>query len=70
MYDVGDMVKVNKETLGASAISGKNLAGKVGIVLEKWKRLYIPSYWVHFGPGDGCWMDEDDLIIVSSCASV
>ena len=48
MYDVGDMVKVNKETLGASAITGKNLAGKVGIVLEKWKRLYVPSYWVHF----------------------
>tara|TARA_Y100001934_G_C12021175_1_gene616863 strand:+ start:179 stop:406 length:228 start_codon:yes stop_codon:yes gene_type:complete len=70
VYDVGDMVKVNKETLGASAISGKDLAGKVGIILEKWKRIYVPSYWVHFGPGDGCWMDEDDLTIVSSCASV
>ena len=28
MYDVGDMVKVNKDTLGASAITGKNLADK------------------------------------------
>jgi len=70
VYEVGDMVKVNKETLGASAISGKNLAGKVGIILESWKRLYVPSYWVHFGPGDGCWLDEDDLTIVSSCGSI
>ncbi len=30
---VGDMVRVNGETLGASAITGKNLSGKVGIVL-------------------------------------
>ena len=70
MYDVGDMVKVNKETLGASAITGKNLEGKVGIILEKWKRVYVPCYWVHFAHGDGCWLDEDDLTIVSSCASI
>jgi len=66
MYKVGDMVKVNKETLGAYAINGKNLAGKVGIILEKWKRLYIPCYWVHFEHGDECWIDEENLTILSS----
>ena len=70
MYDVGDMVKVNKDTLGASAITGKNLAGKVGIVLEKWKRLYVPSYWVKFFDGFECWIDEESLTILSSCASI
>ena len=70
MYDVGDMVKVNKGTLGASAINGKNLAGKVGIVLEKWKRLHIPCYWVYFAPGEEGWIDEENLTILSSCASI
>ena len=70
MYDVGDMVKVNKQTLGASAISGKNLAGKIGVVTESWKRLYVPSYWVEFLSGGGCWIDEEDLTIVSPCASI
>ena len=68
MYKVGDMVKVNKELSGHAW--GSDRAGKIAIVMESYKRTYIPSYWVKFFDGFECWVDENDLTIVSSCASI
>ena len=64
---VGDMVRVNKELRDGF---GRGLIGKVAIVLETYKRTYIPSYWVKFFDGFECWIDEEDLTILSSCDSI
>ena len=69
MYKVGDMVRVKKEKYdGFGRILG--LVGKAAIVLEIYKRSYNPSYWVKFFDGFECWVDENDLTILSSCASI
>ena len=69
MYKVGDMVRVNKEMRDGFG-RGLGLTGKVAIVLDIYKRTYIPSYWVKFFDGFECWIDEDGLTILSSCASI
>ena len=69
MYKVGDMVRVNqgrRDGFGRAL----GLTGKVAIILETYKRTYIPSYWVKFFDGFECWIDEEDLTILSSCASI
>ena len=69
MYKVGDMVQVNKVKRDGF---GRPLdtAGKAAIILETYKRTYVPSYWAKFFDGFQCWIDEDDLTILSSCASI
>ena len=69
MYKVGDMVQVNKELRDGFG-RGLGLTGKVAIVLDTYKRTYVPSYWVKFFDGFECWVDEDSLTIVSSCDSI
>ena len=69
MYKVGDMVRVNQEMRDGFG-RALGLVGKVAIVLETYNRTYIPSYWVKFFDGFECWVDENDLTIVSSCASI
>ena len=69
MYDVGDMVQINKNRRdGFGRLL--ELTGKVAIVLDTYKRSYIPSYWVKFFDGFECWIDEESLTILSSCASI
>ena len=69
MYKVGDMVRVKEEKFdGFGRVLG--LAGKAAIILETYKRTYIPSYWVKFFDGFECWVDEEDLTILSSCDSI
>lgn len=69
MYKVGDMVRVKKEKFdGFGRVLG--LSGKAAIILETYKRTYIPSYWVKFFDGFECWVDEEDLTILSSCDSI
>ena len=69
MYKVGDMVRVDKVKRDGFG-RDLGLVGKVAIVLDTYKRTYIPSYWVKFFDGLECWIDEDDLTILSSCASI
>ena len=69
MYRVGDMVRVKKKKFdGYGRVLG--LSGKAAIILETYKRTYIPSYWVKFFDGFECWVDENDLTILSSCDSI
>jgi hypothetical protein len=69
MYKVGDMVRVREEKLD---IFGRalGLTGKAAIILDTYKRTYILSYWVQFFDGFECWVDEEDLTILSSCDSI
>ena len=69
MYKVGDMVRVNQDLRDGFG-RGLGLTGKVAIVLDTYKRSYNPSYWVKFFDGFECWIDENDLTILSSCASI
>jgi hypothetical protein len=69
MYKVGDMVRVNQEMRDGFG-RALGLVGKVAIVLETYNRTYIPSYWVKFFDGFECWIDEESLTILSSCASI
>jgi hypothetical protein len=69
MYKVGDMVQVNQEMRDGFG-RALGLVGKVAIVLETYNRTYIPSYWVKFFDGFECWIDEESLTILSSCASI
>jgi len=69
MYKVGDMVRVNKVMRDGFG-RALGLTGKVAIVLDTYKRTYVPSYWVKFFDGFECWVDEDSLTIVSSCDSI
>ena len=64
MYKVGDMVRVKED------VRDLELTGKAAIVLETYKRTYILSYWVKFFDGFECWVDEEDLTILSSCDSI
>ena len=66
MYKVGDMVRVNQEMRDGFG-RALGLVGKVAIVLDTYKRTYIPSYWVKFFDGFECWIDEESLTILSSC---
>jgi len=69
MYKVGDMVRVNQEIRDGF---GRSLdsSGKIAIVLETCKLAYGSSYWVHFAHGNGYWIDEDDLTMLSPCGSI
>ena len=69
MYKVGDMVRVNQEMRDGFG-RALGFVGKVAIVLETYNRTYIPSYWVKFFDGFECWIDEESLTILSSCASI
>ena len=69
MYKVGDMVRVKEEKFDGFG-RALGLTGKVAIILETYKRTYIPSYWVKFFDGFECWVDEEDLTILSSCDSI
>jgi hypothetical protein len=69
MYKVGDMVRVNQDLRDGFG-RALGLVGKVAIVLEIYKRSYNPSYWVKFFDGFECWIDEESLTILSSCASI
>lgn len=64
MYKVGDMVRVKED------VRDLELTGKAAIILETYKRTYILSYWVKFFDGFECWVDEEDLTILSSCDSI
>lgn len=69
MYNIGDMVRVNKDIFNGFG-KRKRSAGKVALVMERYKRTSIPSYWVQFFDGSECWIDEENLTILSSCASI
>ena len=66
---VGDLVRVDKDLRDGFG-RPLGLGGKAAIVLEIYKRSYIPSYWIKFFDGFECWLDEEDLTILSACASI
>jgi hypothetical protein len=70
MYKVGDMVRVVKEEKFDGFGRALGLTGKAAIILDTHKRTYILSYWVKFFDGFECWVDEEDLTILSSCSIV
>ena len=71
MYKVGDMVRVREEKFdGFGRACALGLTGKAAIILDTYKRTYILSYWVKFFDGFECWVDEEDLTILSSCDSI
>ena len=65
----GDMVQVKKEKFDGFG-RALGLAGQVAIILEAYNRTHITCYWVKFFDGFECWIDEEDLTILSACASI